>query len=193
MKPASLLLLLPLALAPFGLSATPPQQTSSAHVWQPSQKTDAAGEITYTDFTLVGKFLTSPQGGVSNRPALVLDCIPAKESHRGKGKFVSATLLVGTPLKIEYVEPEEIHGTSYFRKITVRYRMDDGKEEAEKWSIGTDKASASIPKDALKKILHAHRIEITAQDDRGSQVAMQFDMPDPTLVEETCNVDEPKE
>jgi len=131
---------------------------------------------------------------------LVLDCIPAKESHRGKGKLLNANLLVGTPLKIEYVEPEEIHGTSYFRKVTVRYRMDDGKEEVEKWSIGTDKTSvsgtdktsASVPKDALKKIFRAHSVEVTAQDDRGSPVAMQFDMSDPTPVEETCNVDEPK-
>jgi len=78
--------------------------------------------------------------------------------------------------------------------------MDDGKEEVEKWSIGTDKTSvsgtdktsASVPKDALKKIFRAHSVEVTAQDDRGSPVAMQFDMSDPTPVEETCNVDEPK-
>ena len=196
MKPAPLLLLLPLALASFGLSAMA-QQPSSARVWQQSQQTDAARDVTYTHFTLPGKFLTSPQGGVSNGPALVLDCIPAQESHRGKGKLVNANLLAGTPLKIEYVEPEEIHGTSYFRKVTVRYRTDDGKEEVEKWSIvadrssppGTDKTSVSIPKDDLKKILHAHSIEITAQDNRGSPVTMKFDIPDPTPVEEICNVD----
>jgi len=33
-------------------------------------------------------------------------------------------------------------------------------------------------------------VSITANDDGGSQVAMQFDMPDATLVEQGCNVDE---
>jgi len=182
MKPTSLLLLLPLALASFGLSAPAPQQPSSTQGWQQSQQTDATREITYTHFTLVGK---SSQG----RPTLVLDCLPAKESHRGKGKILNANLLAGTPLKIEYVEPEEIHGTSYFRKVTVRYRTDDGKEEVDKWSLGSDKTLIAIPKEALKKILRAHSVEITAQDEHGSPVTMHFQVPDPTSVEETCNVD----
>jgi len=189
MKPAPLLLLVPLALASFGFPSMVPQQPASAHVWQQSQKTDAVRETTYTQFTLEGKFLAPPPGGVSNRPALVLDCIPGKESHRPKGKFVGGNLLAGTTLKIDYVEPEEIHGTSYFRKVSVRYRMDNAKEEEEKWSVGTEKTSASIPKAWLKKMLRAHTVEITVDDSRGSQVAIQFDMPDPTPVEAGCDVD----
>ena len=182
MKPTSLLLLLPLALASFGLSLMPPQQPPSKQGWQQSQQTDTAREITYTHFTLVGK---SSQG----RPSLVLDCLPAKESYRGKGKILNANLLVGTPLKVEYVEPEEIHGTSYFRKVTVRYRTDEGKEEVDKWSLGSDKTSVAIPKEAMKKILRAHSVEIAAKDEHGSPVTMHFDVPDPTSVEQTCNVD----
>jgi hypothetical protein len=71
--------------------------------------------------------------------------------------------------------------------------MDNAKEEEEKWSVGTEKTSASIPKASLKKILCAHTVEITADDNHGSQVAMQFEMPDPTSVEESCDVDEHKE
>ena len=182
MKPTALFLLLPLALGSFGLSLMAPQQPSSKQGWQQSQQTDAAREITYTHFTLAGK---SSQG----RPSLVLDCLPAKESYRGKGKILNANLLVGTPLKVEYVEPEEIHGTSYFRMVTVRYRIDDGKEEVDKWSLGSDKASTAIPKEALKKILRAHSVEINVKDERGSPVTMHFDVPNPTSVEETCNVD----
>jgi hypothetical protein len=72
----------------------------------------------------------------------------------------------------------------------VRFHTDDAKEEERKWSAGTDKNSATIPKDALKRILCARTVSITANDDGGSQVAMQFDMPDATLVEQGCNVDE---
>jgi hypothetical protein len=192
MKPTPLLLLVPLAWVSFGFASPSPQQSSSASGWRQAQKTDAARAITYTQFTLVGKFVTSPQGA-SDRPALAVDCIAGQESRGPKGTFLAANLLVGSTLKIFYVEPEEIHGTSYFPKAVVRYRTDGASEEEEKWSPGPEKTSASIPKDALKKILRARSVAITADDDHGSQVAMQFDMPDPTLVEAACNVDYHKE
>jgi len=95
-------------------------------------------------------------------------------------------------MKIDYVEPLEIHGTSYYPKISIRYRLDDAKEEEEKWAPGPDKASAIIPKDWLKKILRAHTVEISGNNDQGSQLAMQFDLPASTPVEDACNVDDRK-
>jgi|SRR5580700_7705959 hypothetical protein len=194
MKP-SLLVLVPLALAVFGFSTKTPQQASS---WRQSQKADAAAGTSYTRFTLAGKFLKSTSGDVANRPTVVLDCAPAEESHRHKARFLAGNLVVGTPVKIVFVEPEEIHGTSYYPKVSIRYRLDDAKEELEKWPAGAEKTSpnttpsASIPGDALKKMLRAHTVEITADDDHGSPVVMQFDMPDPAPVEAACGVDEPK-
>jgi hypothetical protein len=188
MKPTPLVLLMPFAFASFGFSTMALQQPS----WRQSQKTDAAAGTAYTRFTLAGKFLKSPPGNVPDHPAFVLDCVPGKESHRPKGRFLNGNLVVGTVLKIIYVEPEEIHGTSYFPKVSVRYRLDAAKEEMEKWSPGTDKTSASIPVDALKKILRAHTVEITVNDAGELPVVMQFDMPAPTSVEAGCNVDEPK-
>jgi hypothetical protein len=188
-KPTPILLLVPLAWASFGFAEQAPQQPASAHAWEQSQKTDAVRAIAYTRFTLVGKTSASPHDQGSNRPALVVDCIPGEGSHPAKGKLLAANLLVGVPLKIVYVEPEEIHGMSYFPMVAVRYRTDEAKEEEEKWSPGPEKTSASIPKASLKRILRARTIAITADDERGSQVAMQFDMPGPTLVEEACNVD----
>jgi hypothetical protein len=41
-------------------------------------------------------------------------------------------------------------------------------------------------------MLRAHTVEITADDDRGLPVVMQFDMPDPTPVEAGCAVDDHK-
>jgi hypothetical protein len=189
MKPTPLVLLVPLTLASFGF-LTMAQQPPS--VWRQSQKTDAPGEITYTRFTLAGKFLKSPQVTVPSRPTIVLDCAPGDESHRPKDRFLAGNLLVGPTLKIVYVEPDEIHGTSYYPKISVRYRMDNAKEEPENWPAGTDKTSASIPKSSLKKMLRARTIEITTDDNRGLPVVMQFDMPDPTTVEAACAVDDHK-
>jgi hypothetical protein len=189
MKPTPLLLLVALVSASFGNVQPAPQQSSAAQMWQQSQKTDTAHTFTYTQFTLTGKFLTPPHDQVANRPALALDCIPGKEARSSKGRLLAGNLLVGTTLKIVYVEPEEIRGTSYYPKVVVSYRTDGAKEEEDQWSAGTDKVSASIPKDSLKKLLRAHTVAITADDDRGSKVAMQFDMPDPTVVEQGCNVD----
>ena len=190
MKAAPLLLLVPLALASFGFSAMSPQQAPAAPVWRQSQKTNPSRGTTYTRFTLEGKFLKAPQGDFPNRPALVLDCALGKGSR--KGKFVAADILIGPSMKIDYVEPQEIHGTSYYPKISVRYRVDDGKEGEEKWTPGTEKTSATIPKDSLKKILRAHTVELTSEDDRGSRLVMQFDMPGSAPVEEACNVDNRK-
>ena len=190
MKPTSLVLLVPLTLASLGFSAMAPQQPP---VWRQSQKSDAARAITYTRFTLTGKFVKSPsEGDAANRPAFVLDCIPGKGSHPHKGRFLAGNFLVGTGLKIDYVEPEEIHGTSYFPMVSIQYRLDDAKEEREKWSAGTDKTSASIPAGWLKKMLRAHSVELTAADDHGSPLVMRFDIPDPTPVEQGCGMDERK-
>jgi len=54
--------------------------------------------------------------------------------------------------------------------------------------VGTEKSSVAIPVGSLKKMLRAHTVEISADDDRGLPVVMQFDMPDPTPVEAGCAV-----
>jgi hypothetical protein len=190
MKPTPLLLIVSLAAASIGFAQSAPQEASSGHVWQQSQKADTAASFTYTQFTLAGKFLTPPHDKTAARPALVLDCIPGSGSHAAKGRLLGANLLVGTTLKIVYVEPEEIRGTSYYPKVVTRYQIDGAKAEEDKWTAGTDKTSISIPKDALKQLLRAHTVAITTDDEHGSQVAMQFDIPDPTLVEQGCRVDE---
>src|SRR5580658_4115860 len=105
-KPILLFLFLPLALVSFGLPATPPFQTQPDHVWRQSLKTDAARGTAYDQYTLTRKFLQAPKyGGRSNRPALLTDCTPPQETRNGKGKFASASFLLGTGLKIHYVEP----------------------------------------------------------------------------------------
>jgi hypothetical protein len=189
MKPSALFLLLPLLLTSLGVSK-PATQDTGPHVWRQSQKTDATRGATYAQFTLTGKFLKAPQhgGDISNRPALLVECNLGKESH--KGKFESATLLVGAGLKIIYVEPEEIHGTSYFPKVLVHYRVNDTKEEEDQWSPGSDKASVAVPKDAFKKILRAQTVDLTMTDDSGAEIVMKFDLPDSKGVEEACNVDD---
>jgi hypothetical protein len=191
MKALPLILLLPLACPSFGFAAPEPQQPSSANAWQQSQKTNVADDYPYMRFVLLGKFLSASRDGIANRPAFVVDCIPPGESVRGTGTFLAGNLVVGTNLKVVYVEPEEIRGISYFPKVDVRVRTDGANgEQQDQWSPGSGRTSASIPRRSLKEILRAHTVAITADDAQGQPVAMQFDMPDPSVVEQACHVDE---
>jgi hypothetical protein len=152
--------------------------------------TEAGRASTYTRFTLTGKFLKRPAGDVSNPPSLAVDCGRGRGSA---GKFIEGNLLVGVPLKIHYVEPTEIHGTSYFPKVFVKLRVDDStKSEKRNWTPGKDKTSAVFAKYSIKKILRAHTVEITTEDENGSEVSVQFDVPDSKSVQEACNVDTKK-
>jgi hypothetical protein len=199
--PTPLLLLAPLACASLAFAQPAVQQPPPANAWLQTQKSDNAHTYTYARFTLVGKFLTPPHDQAPNRPAMAVDCIPGRGSGHPKSKFLAANLLVGTNLKIVYVEPEEIRGMSYYPEVAIRYRADDASDKDGKWflsgdrtgadkTVGADKTSVAIPKEPLKQFLRAHTVSINVQDDRGSQVAIQFDIPDATLVEQSCNVDE---
>src|ERR1700678_1163958 len=189
MKLAPVFLLAPLACVSFAFSAVGPLQSPPAQGWQQTQRTDPVrGE--YTRFSLAGKFLKMPAGDSSNLPSLVVDCRTYNRSR--KSKFVRGTLVVGDPLKIDWVEPEEIRGISYFPKVSVLYRLNDAKEEKEDWTPSADKTSASFPKSSLEKMLLARTAAIHADDKSGSQVVMQFDMPDAAAIEQGCDVDDHK-
>ncbi|MFY9732612.1 MAG: hypothetical protein WB723_10225 [Candidatus Acidiferrales bacterium] len=187
MRSTSVLALVPLLSASLAFSASPRQQSSSEPSAQGWRQTQISNGTTHSRFTLTGKFLKRPAGDVSNPPSLTVDCGSGRGSE---GKLIAGNLLVGAPLKIHYVEPTEIHSTSYFPKVFVRIRVDDStKSEKRQWTPGKDKMSAVFSKYSLKKILRAHTAEITTEDENGSDVAMQFDIPDSTAVEQACNVD----
>src|ERR1700758_683113 len=188
MKSTTLLALVPLLWASLVSPASAQQQSSSSgQAWRQTQMTDGTPS---TRFSLTGKFLRGPSGNVSNPPVLAIDCGSGRRAH--EGRLIAGNLLVGVPLKIHYVEPTEIHGTSYYPKVFVQIRVDDAKSEKRSWTPGKDKTSAVFSKHSLQKILRAHTVEITTEDENGSEVAVQFDVPDSKAVEQACNVDTKK-
>jgi len=187
MTSTSVLVLVPLLCASLAFSARLPQQSSSEQAWRRTEMTDSGRASTYTRFALTGKFLKRPPGDVTTPPVLAVDCAPRRKGS-AQGKLITGNLLAGVPLKIDYVEPTEIHGTSYYPKVFVQIRVDDAKPEKRSWNPGRDKTSALFAKYSLKKILHAHTVEITTKDDSGSEVVMQFDIPDSKQVAEGCDV-----
>ena len=185
MKKPQLLLLAPVALLLAAFTTQGQRQTPSTGGWQQAQRTDAARDYSTTQFTLPGKFLTPPKKDVGDPPSLVVTCKP----HASRRKFSTAYVNVGAPLNIEYVEPDEIKaGTSYFPKVTVRYRLDDQKEEKEQWTPGAEKTSASIPRVVLEKILRARTVQIKVAEFHGGEISMQFDVPDSTQLGTACGL-----
>ena len=89
-----------------------------------------------------------------------------KESYMSLRDFISKQFID----VIDWVEPEEINGISYFPKVDVLYRLNDAKEDKEQWTPSTDKTSASFSKNSLEKMLRAHTVEITAQDQGGAAI-----------------------
>jgi len=186
MKPLRWLQLAPLALALVWPSAPGSQDTASGRQWRQTQAADALHST--AQFTLGGKFLKWPRGDATNRPIFRLECMP--NSRRRQGEFANAYLLVGTPLKIDYVEPEEIKGgISYYPKVSVQYRLEEGKTREEQWAPGPDKNSTSIPKNVMEKMLRARTVLIDLSDWQEGEVSMQFDMPDATQVAQACGLE----
>ena len=192
MKPTSIVLLGLLAGGALAMAQSPAPSHSG---WSTSQKTDPAGTYTFTRFTLGGSFLGSP--APADRPALIVDCIPGGQGGRRKGKFLNAAVLVGATLKIDYVEPAEIRGVSYYPKVAVHYDI-DGDTGQDNWAPGTDrvpaatpsdKTSASIPKGVIKRVLRGHSLSLSADDEHGAELRMQFDIADAKAVEAACNID----
>lgn len=183
MKLSRLLRLSPLALL-FAAFSTPGQQQAPATSgWQQTQKADATHST--AQFALAGKFLTPPQKDPGSPPLLLVNCKPL----RSRRKFSTASVNVGTQLKVEYVEPDEIKaGMSYYPKVSLEYRLDDGKEEKAQWTPGTEKISASVPKPVLEKMLRSHTVQIKVAENHGGQIAMQFDIPDSTEVGTACDL-----
>jgi len=163
-------------------SATPATQ------WRRTEKDDPIRSRTLIQFTLRGTFVKPPRAEAPNRPAILVSCAP-NERNASDGRFADAQILVGSPVKIDYVEPLQLTtGNSYNLKVSVQLRIDDAKDRERQWPAGADKSSASIPKDAVKEMLRAHAVVMTVHEKDAGDVEMHFDMPDPSQIEKACDI-----
>jgi hypothetical protein len=189
MRPLRLLLLLALATSMVPLFAQ--EQSRASHGWQRAEKQDPARGIPATQFTLTGRYLDPPRGNVQGPPSIVLSCVPPKKAG-AEGRFLNGYVQAGTPLKVEFVEPSEIHGTSYFQDIAVEYHVDNEKPQNVNWSARSDKTSVALDKEAARKILRGHEVALSMEEPFESKVVLHFDIPDSTDVLNTCGIREHK-
>jgi hypothetical protein len=198
LKEPATALFIGLFFATVALGQTPPQ-------WHREQKTDPARGVSFTQFSLTGKFLTPPQNSSPTNPAMFIRCIPVSNHHgHTKGKFLEGYIWVGGHINYDVSET----GTSF---VPVEFRLDDGKLQSERWGRSADPSAvffadptcASCEKgyEVFANLLYGRRefrkqdanpqvrkIVIGVDELLGSEIVMQFDLPDATEVAEACGI-----
>ena len=163
-----------------------------AQEWIRTERTDAFRGTRYVQFELAGHFLTPPRDA-GRGPRLVVQCLPGEHSvgyHVFKnGRTLAAYLIVGPVLD------------SHLSRLTVQYRLNDGKIQTEIWGISTDFSGAFFGETTLNNLLYGHiaahkenstppvsKVVIATDEFAGGEIVMQFDMPNPDALAEACGI-----
>lgn len=163
--------------------------------WVKEDRTDPLRDTKYVQFMLNGTFLTPPRTAKADaKPSIILQCIPGSFT-RGHlhGKLLKGYVYVGTVIDTQM----DSSGTS----VRAKYRLDDGKLQDAPWSHSTDYSSVFFGDIDLNTLLYGHfmphkentsapvkKVVIGFDEYLGGEIVMQFDMPDPTEVADTCGV-----
>ena len=155
----------------------------SAQGWAKQEKTDAFSGTNLVQYTLTGRFLTPPQRGSLDAPALVLQCVP------GEAKFTKGWYSRGRLVKAWIDVGASINGT--VDGVPVMYRRDDGKPQSELWSKSTDLMALFPSNLGINHILFSHdlihkvntsppvhKLVLMADEYLGTGIVMQFDLAD---------------
>jgi hypothetical protein len=162
--------------------------------WEREEKTDPLRGTAYSQFTLTGKFLTRPTQATTEAPVLFVKCLPGdhRKIHGGfiNGRFLDAYVIAGAVLD----RTPKGH-------VAVQYRLDDGKMHTEYWGAGTDDSAAFAPDVELNTILYGHfmkhkegtnppvhKVVMGMHENVGTEIVIQFDMPDPDQVADACGL-----
>lgn len=172
------------------VSACVPETTS----WLREDKTDPLRGTSYAQFLITGKFLTPPKTANSDTPSFVVKCIPGGHK-RVSGGYINGKLLDA------YMNVHAVLDRTPRGHVVVQYRLDDGKMHTENWNVGTDGTAVFLPEIELNTVLYGHflphkegtnpptrKVVIGVDEYMGTEVVMQFDLPDPTEMADACGV-----
>ena len=176
--------------------------------WQRIEKTDPLRGTTYSQFALVGKFLTPPGGTANTNPVMVVRCVPGKDKKSGhgytNGRFREGYIHIGG-------EVDSVVSEGGNSSVSVMYRLDDGKLQGEQWGRSTDFSAifSSHPTcglcgsgyDIFANLLYGHaiyhkentnphirKVVVGVNEYLSGEIVMQFDLPDSTEVAEACGI-----
>jgi len=165
---------------------------AQAPTWQREDKSDPLRGTSYSQFTLTGKFLTPPKMSGDESPVFIVKCVPSGHRRSGGG-YVNGKLLDAYIVVRAVVD----HG----KEVFVQYRLDDGKMHKEFWNVGTDGTAIFPPEIELNTVLYGHflphkegtndpvhKLVMGVNEYLGTEVVMQFDMPDPAEMADACGL-----
>jgi hypothetical protein len=173
-----------------------------AQEWKRTEETDAFRGTHYVQFVLQGRFLTPPKAGSAQPPIIVAQCQPGKRLRVFNGRFLDGFVVTGAILSSQVIEKDTVFGgRSLPTVIGVQFRLDDGKIQSQEWNPSTDGTSAFFPEIALNTLLYGHflphkegtgapirKVVLAINEAMGSEIVIQFDMPDPSVIAEDCGV-----
>lgn len=181
-----------LVLASFVVVNYSTAQQANQSAWHREEKSDPLRKLNYSQFTLAGTYLVPPKHASGTPPLLVLRCEASSRKYNGgtlNGKFLTGYLAVD--------------GVLDFRsgRVPVQFRLDDGKLQNIDWASSTDGAGAFFTFADFANLLYGHMLphkENTSPPVRklilgvpeylGSDIEVQFDMPEPNDVADSCGV-----
>jgi hypothetical protein len=171
----------------------PSQSQEGTAVWKRSEQSDAFSGAQYSQFVLVGRYLTPPHNAQTAPPALILKCHD-REHSVGYHVFRSGDRLASY-LSIGAVLNRSAQG------VPVMYRLDDGKPQTEQWSVSTDGLSAFFGETTLNNLIYGHivahkdnssppvrKVVIAMDEAFATRIVMQFDMPDASAISDSCGM-----
>jgi len=162
--------------------------------WQRVDKSDPLRGTSYSQFALDGKFLTPPKVATSDTPFFIVKCIPGGHKKVGGG-YINGKLMDA------YITVHGVVDRTPRGHVVVQYRLDDGKMHTEDWNIGSDGTAIFPPEIELNTVLYGHftkhkegtnpptrKLVIGVDEYMGSEIVMQFDLPDPTEMADACGL-----
>jgi hypothetical protein len=186
------------AIVAFLLFAAP----AFSQEWKKEEKTDPLRGNHYVQLSLDGKYLTPPQNASKDAiPTMVVKCVPGPHNSgkiHARGKFLEGYVHVGGVVDSNVSTGGDVHD---------QFRLDKGKLQNAYWSHSTNYAaiffhySIGSGWEEFANLLYGHRdyhkensnpqvrkVVIGVPEFLGTEVVMQFDMPDATEVADACGV-----
>jgi hypothetical protein len=168
--------------------------------WQRTEQADPFRGTHYTQFELVGKFLTPPRNPGADAPRLIVLCQAGKTQRVFNGRFLAGYVTTGAVLDSQVIEREGVlSGKSFPTVIPVQYRLDGGKIRKGNWAPSTDHSAAFFSDIYLEDLLYGHmlphkentsppvqKVLIAMNESLASEIIMSFEMPDPTEIADVC-------
>lgn len=169
------------------LLAAPFAAAQASASWVRTEKTEPFSGNTYSEFTLEGKYLTSPQHGDGQPPMLIVDCKANENGKVYRGSFISGHLRTGTVL------------AGGVGLTPVLLRLNDGKAQGDYWSPSTDGTALFFGSPTIANLLYGHilphkentsppitKVLVASSEAFAADMVIQFDMPEPTELADAC-------